>query len=482
MPDQNTPVSPNLPFQPPQPAAAAPMSTPPVGTSTIATQPKKGFPKIILFVLVFVVILGLIGFVVSKLLIPSVNENREVTLSWWGLWEDNAVMEPLIAEYQTLHPNVKIKYESQSRQDYRERLTNALASGNGPDIFRFHNSWVPMFSRQLDALPADVMSPAEFQSTYYPVITSDLTTREGKVVGLPLGIDSIALFVNDEIFDTYLKTAPTNWDEFADLARELTIKDEQGVIRQSGAAIGTTANLDHWPEIIGMLMLQNKVNMSTPTGTRAEQALDFFTRFTKVYKVWDDRLPNSTIAFAAGKVAMYFGPSWRVHEVKQQNPNLKFRVLPVPQLRKETGEEPNVYYATYWVEGVSAESKAKKESWEFLKFLSTQESLQKFYTSASATRAFGEPYPRIDMQNMIATDPLAGAFVQQARESKSWFLASRTYDGPTGINTQLNKYFEDAINAINEGQEPQGVLTTVAQGVIQVLSRFGLATAPQATP
>ena len=48
------------------------------------------------------------------------------------------------------NPNIKIRYEKQSTQDYQERLANTLASGKGPDIFEIHNtryqdSWHPPF-------------------------------------------------------------------------------------------------------------------------------------------------------------------------------------------------------------------------------------------------------------------------------------------------------------------------------------------------
>ena len=96
--------------------------------------------------------MGLIGFILSRVL-GGKDGGGEADLTWWGLWEDESVVAPLIAEYQEANPKVKIQYVKQSQQDYRERLTNALAKGEGPDIFRFHNSWVPMLKNELDFVP-----------------------------------------------------------------------------------------------------------------------------------------------------------------------------------------------------------------------------------------------------------------------------------------------------------------------------------------
>ena len=460
------------PTVPPVEVFTPPVVPPTIPTTASPPPPKKGFPKAIIFVGLGIILLGIIGFVISSL-VGRMGGGGEVNLTWWGLWEDDSVVSPLIAEYQQANPNVKIQYVKQSHQDYRERLTNALAKSEGPDIFRFHNSWVPMLKNELDFVPASAMSAGDFAQTFYSVASSDLTSGTG-LVGIPLGYDALTLYINDDIFSQGGKTPPTTWDELRQTAISLTVKDEQGVITQSGVALGRTENVDHWQEILGLMMLQNGVNLSNPTGKLAEDALTFYTVFSAVDGVWDATLPPSTTTFAGGKAAMYFGPSWRAFEIRQQNPNLKFKTVPVPQLPKSNPNEPDVTYATYWAEGVWARSPGKEEAWKFLKFISSQESLQKMYENASKTRLFGEPYPREDMANLLTPDPIVGSIVTQAPDAQSWYLAARTFDGVTGINSQLGKYFEDAVNAVNTGIPAAKALETVASGVSQVLSQYGL--------
>ena len=325
------------PVVPPTISGAGPSAPPP---------PKKGFPKVIIFAILGVIALGLVGFILSRVL-GGKGGGGEANLVWWGLWEDESVVGPLIAEYQEANPKVKIQYVKQSQQDYRERLTNALAKGEGPDIFRFHNSWVPMLKNDLDFVPASVLGAGDYAQTFYPVASSDMTSGTG-LVGIPLGYDALTLFINEDIFSQAGKTPPATWDDLRQTALALTIKDEQGTITQAGVALGRTENVDHWQEILGLMMLQNGVDLATPTGKLAEDALTFYTVFASVDGVWDASLPPSTTAFAAGKVAMYFGPSWRAFEIRQQNPNLKFRTVPVPQLPKASATEADVTYATYW--------------------------------------------------------------------------------------------------------------------------------------
>ena len=467
MPPQN----PNTSVLNPQPVVnnqQRPVSQP---MPVIPPVPKKQFPKIFIWVgiAVLVIILALVGVKLFTKVAPGSS-----TITWWGLWEDSSVVQPLIANYEASHPNVKITYVMQSQQDYRERLTSALAKGTGPDIFTFHNTWVPMFKNDLDLLPASVMNPTDFAKNFYPIASSDLTSGNG-IVGIPLEYDALVLYVNEDIFNKAGKTPPTTWDDLRATAKSLTVKDDQGVITQSGVALGRTENVDHWPEILALLMLQNKADLSNPTGPLAEGALTFFTQFSTVDGVWDATLPPSTQAFAAGKLAMYIGPSWRAFEIGQQNPNLKFKTVPIPQTPKDNPNQPDITYATYWAQGVWARSSNKSAAWDFLKFLSTQDSLQKLFSNAAKLRSFGEPYPRVDMASLLTTHPVLGSVISQAPGAQSWYLASRTFDGPTGINTQMINYFGDAVNAVANGTSTATqALATAAQGVQQVLTQYGL--------
>lgn len=461
-------MPPTSPVQPVMPNTGSPM--PEISVIKHKKRSSLGF----LIVLVVLLILGGIGFFVYKSL-STTKTTSSGEITWWGLWEDEKIIKPLIADFEKSHEGVKINYVRQSQKDYRERLTSAFAKGAGPDIFMFHNSWTPMFRNDFDTLPASVINPADYAKSFYKIAQSDLTVGNG-IVGIPLMYDSLAFYINEDIFNKAGKSPPTTWDELRILARQLTVKDDQGIITQSGVALGRTENVDHWPEILALMMIQNGVDLASPIGQTAEDALTYFTIFSTVDGVWDATLPSSTQAFAGGKLAMYFGPSWRTFEIEQANPNLKFKTMPLPQLPKDSPTEPDISYASYWAQGVSSKSEMKSTAWEFVKFMSEKSNLQKFYTNAVASgRGFGEPYPLVEMAGVLADHPILGPIMAQANGARSWYLYSRTFDGPTGINSQMANYFGDAINAVATGKSaPDVALQTVAVGVKQILTQYRL--------
>lgn len=419
--------------------------------------------------------LGLLGFVITRFVILPRLRPPTITLTYWGLWEPDTVLKPAIDKYESTHPNIKIAYQMQSKQEYRQRLQSALARGEGPDIFRLHNSWMPMLAGELAPAPAGILSFDEFSRNFYPSAVNDLV-RQNAPLAVPLMAEGLGLFVNNDLMAATTSAVPTNWDDFRKVAFALTVRDERGQIVRSGAAMGTTNNITHWPDILAILMLQNSVDLKKPDATIDAQgrnlgadALRYFTIFTKQDRIWDESLPQDITAFATAKVAMILAPSWQAHEILAQNSQLDFSIHPIPQL---TSQRP-INWASYWADAVSRHSKYQKQSWEFLKYLSSPEALQLMYTEAAKIRAFGEPYPRRDMAETLKTAKYVAPFITQSETAKSWYMNSRTFDN--GINDEIISYYNDAINSIHQKKsEPEQAISTVAKGVDQVLTKYGV--------
>lgn len=451
--------------KPPTPAA-------PPKSAEISKSPFRFLP----FILGGLLLLGIIGFIVLKLLggtgltntAGTPNSPKEtVTLTYWGLWEPSAVLTQVITDYESAHPGITINYQQQSYRDYHDRLQTAISQNKGPDIFRFHASWVPMLQQELSPMPSTVYTTTEFQNTFYPIATKQLTLNNS-IVGVPLEYDGLELFYNQDIFNTANVQPPTTWAAMKQVAQQLTIRDSSGKIQRAGVAIGNASNVDHFSDILGLLLLQNGVDPKDVTSQPAVDALSFYTSFVSKDKVWDDTLPSSTTAFARGDVAMMLAPSWRVHDIQALNPNLKFAVAPVPQLT-----DNKVTWGSYWAEGVNAQSTHKAEAWEFLKYMSSASTMQKFYSDASKVRSFGEIYSRKDLAGTLASDQYVGAFVNDAPYAQDWYLNSATHDN--GINDNTIKYFEDAINKSLSGSSILNTLTTAQLGQTQILNQYGVA-------
>ncbi len=399
-------------------------------------------------------------------------QQEAVTLEYWGLWEPSEVMETIFKEFESQNPGITVQYVSQSHRDYRERLQTAIASKTGPDVFRFHASWAPMLARELAPLPANILTTTDFESAFYPVARAQLTINE-TIVGLPVMYDGLMLYYNKDIFQTAGLQPPKTWSELRTAATTLTIR-EGDQIKRAGVALGNVSNVEHFSDILALLMLQNGAKLESPSSPEGRDALLFYTNFLTQDKVWSDIMPTSTVAFARGDVAMMIAPSWRAFEIQSINPSLQFATSTVPQLANE-----RLTWASYWAEGVNALSTKQDAAWKLLQYMSSNATQKKLYAAQAQVRSFGEPYSRKDLADELAAQPLVAPLLQDAPYAKGWYMSSYTHDN--GLNDQLIKYYADAVNAIITNKAIQEVLNTLSSGVQQVLTQYNLSSSTSQT-
>lgn len=392
-----------------------------------------------------------------------------IKLTYWGLWEDKETIDPVIKAYQQKNPGITINYEKMDPGDYRAKLMNRSQSGTGPDIFRFHNTWLPEIGDVVTPLPASVMTNAEFEKTFYPIQQRDLKVGQS-YYGLPLYIDGLVLVYNDSLFrQAGISTAPGNWDELIADAGKIQVADKDGKLITAGIAMGASSNVEHFSDIFGLMLLLNGGEITKLDSGEAAGALEAFRRFAeKPNNTWDEAMPNSVTAFIQQKVAMIIVPSYELLTIHAGNPDLKMKVVPIP---KPPGGK-QVSLATYWVEGVNKYSKNQLEAWKFLKYLTEKDTMTKLYEAESANRIFGEPYSRIDLAPTLVQNEYTGAVIRQAQDDVYYSLplSSRTFDD--GLNDGMIQYIENAINATIQGASYNDALQTAKKGVDQLVERY----------
>lgn len=464
-----------------EPAAAAqpaPVSAQPdpIDTNFDFDDPHEGSNKtkilLIIGAVIFFIVLFFVIFKVFTSFFGGSNSSssKAITLTYWGLWEDKDVIEPLIAEYTKKNPKVTIRYEKKDPQNYREKLLARSKDGNGPDIFRFHNTWLPTIKDVVSPLPSSIMSTNEYESTFYPITKTDLKVGD-QYYGIPLGIDGLVLLYNTDLFkQAGIALGPKSWEDIAPYSSKLTVVGPSGIVT-AGIALGTATNVEHFSEILGLMLLQNGASLSDLTSKEAVDMLAAYRRFAQQPDGrWDENMPNSVSAFIQGKVAMIFVPSWQILAIKKAAPDLNFKVTTFPVV---PGAK-QITLANYWVEGVSKYKPAanQTEAWKFLKFLSEKESLTKLFENASKNRLFGEPYPRVDMRPLLEQDPYLGPVIQQAAFMQSMPAVSRTYDN--GLNDAIVQYLKNAVNDTGKGVTDEEAFLTANRGIQEVLKRFDI--------
>lgn len=426
----------------------------------------------------------------------------KINLEVWGLFDNEDPYRDTFDAFIKQNPSVgNIRYKKMTPDSYQKDLVDALASGQGPDIFLIHNNWLPSFSGKVYPAPASIITEQKVRNDFVDVVADDFVAG-GNIYALPLSVDSLGLYYNKDLFnEAGITTPPKNWDEFVDTARKLTKFDAQSQIVQAGAAMGTAANINRATDVLGLLMLQNNTLMADSSAQTAvfdryvstdgktfspgENALNFYTQFANrssqsVPYVWNPKMHYSIDAFSEGTLGMMFNYSWQMEVVESKSPKLNYAVAPVPQF---PGTK-QVNFANYWgyavaksripdtkgmdkvlADRVTNDMRAT-EAWKLLTYMTTKFDPTLAKTTATAGNIQSpqaaldpakdylektkKPAARRDLVEMQKTDVKYGVFAAGNLLAKNWYQISPD---------QIEALFSQMITQINNGE------ATVADGL-----------------
>ncbi|MFA6024670.1 MAG: extracellular solute-binding protein [Candidatus Gracilibacteria bacterium] len=378
-----------------------------------------------------------------------------VTLTFYGLFENEEIYTPLIQAYESKNPHVTILYKKFTNpEEYLDLVINELAEGEGPDIFMLHNTLFPKHYKKLTPAPQDFITADLFRSLFVSIAGDEMIIPDEagveRVWGLPLYIDTLALYYNDDHIEEALPSQgrpSSTWEGIKNDVVQLNRQDQSFErFERAGIALGRADNILRAFDILALMMLQYKVNFYTEDlkevvlaqDPNALTALQLYTSFalpTQKHYSWNKVLADTESAekelttFARGKLSMLLGYSYAYADIVNEINRLKaegedaidlesIKIQEAPQVYDpETSAETREAYASYFVPAVSRTSKHAEEAWDFLAEMVTEENLRYYNEKThkpSALRSL------IDEQ---MADPLYGAFAAQVGYAESFPMA-----------------------------------------------------------
>lgn len=418
--------------------------------------------------------------------------NQPITLNFWGVFDDPAIFQPIIAAYQTTHPNVTINYSRKEASLYEFVSLNLLASQDGPDVWLIPADWLPKHRDKLQNVPAGLLAkqnpaPAVKRRLFQPAapppdnatvfsqtftsVTAANNLIDNQVAAIPLAVDTLGLYGNTDLLAAVGQTTlPITWEAIVDLAKK-TAKRTTVTVTDPVIGLGASANVSRASDIVATLMMQSHTPMISPDKSEALYnqavakatgeliqpgitALDFYTSFaspTKANFSWSSTLGNDYQLFAAGQLPLLVDYSFRIRDLQQQSPTLQWQTAPLPQISQT--DRP-VTLATALVVGVPIVSDYADQAWDFVQFLTNK-------TNALAyARAAGRPPARIDLATDSGFEPRLRPFIHQLAWATGWY------------RNEINKtdiVFKQAIDAVLAGQTLPSVIDKLTKQVTHIL-------------
>lgn len=387
-----------------------------------------------------------------------------VTLRYWTIFDAKDDVQGIIDAYRARHPYVQIEHRVVDFATYGDALLQALARDQGPDILSLPASWLNGYRDLLTPLPAQYavyeisaregflrrqaelrlvskegLSLQRVQRDFVDVVPPDIIF-DGHIYGLPLSIDTLALYYNRDLLNrAKIVEPPTTWDALVKMVENLTATDAQGTIIRSAVGMGTGKNVTRASDILSLLLLQNGAQMVDPSGrsvtfhlaadedlNRGEQAITFYTDFANPNKevyTWNVNQPESLDAFLTGKTAFFLGFSYHRPLIDAAATPLPYGIAPVPHINADGtdaaadqfGNPKAVNIANYWVEAVMQKSKNPAVAWDFLQFAAAEGRVESYLEKTGRVSALRSLLAR--QQGDLDLE----VFATQALTAVSWY-------------------------------------------------------------
>ncbi len=174
--------------------------------------------------LVFCILLVTVFFGTTQLF------SAQVTLrfSWWGGDARHKATLEAVDKYMKLNPNVKIQSEYGGADGYLDKMKIQLASGTAPDVMQIDQTWIEELISKGDFF-VDLSKLKEIDSKQFDsAFLKQFCIYNGKLVGLPTGINAQIMLVNKTAADKMgvdIK-ALSDWDTLLAEGRKLHAKNK----------------------------------------------------------------------------------------------------------------------------------------------------------------------------------------------------------------------------------------------------------------
>ena len=236
----------------------------------------------------------------------AINNGEDIEIEFWYWTGASDLFKSVVNQYTAIHPNVKITLVENPYDDYWTKLPLALQGSNGPAIFNVHNSHHENLINYL--APYDI--PVEDLEEDFVGVSAHVI--DGKVYYADYGMMTATMYYNKAMWSAAGLTEadiPTTWDQFREVAKKLTIRDEKGELIQAGFSFNGGAQGD----VLGM-QYQYGQNLFTEDGkvTFNNDAIKTVVqRMKDIYEVdgsGDYNFGNNSgDNFGQGMIAMYLG-------------------------------------------------------------------------------------------------------------------------------------------------------------------------------
>ncbi len=268
-----------------------------------------------------------------------------------------------------------------------EKVYTAIKGDMGPAAFDFLClNYKSLVDKEIIA-PVDwkIMgyeSETQFSSQWFKTAIEGVREKDGQFYALPYTGNTWSLFINQEHFRKAgldpATDAPKTWEDLANIARKLTVRDEDGKLVRKGFDL-PFSKADHWWSFVwGPVLSQCGGSVLSSDGTKATinekaavDSLQVFYDLVHRYKVTEAGLAvDESEDFKNGLSSMWVSGVWSKTTFKGRDIENKYMAVPLPQI--DVNNRRTIIGGYWWHVSNKVDKKIQQQAWKFLNYITSE--------------------------------------------------------------------------------------------------------------
>jgi len=262
-------------------------------------------------------------------------------ITYWNMWSGiyTKMIQGLVNEFNKAHPDIHVTMTSVPSADGDAKLLSAIAAGDPPDVFTEWNPEIGSYAQSGALQPLNKFMTGKYagvESWLYPIAAA-WGTYNGKLYGLPMSMNTYALYYNTSMLKAIGQSSPpkTFAQLMSDQAKEWKVSG--GRVTQIGMYPGGSS-LGHYACMFDASTYSNGTYdmASNPGSIRLMDWLASFKKYPySAVSAFDTAYGSvaggSTNPFVMGHEGFRLTGPWDgIDDVPADNPSLTFNVEAMP--------------------------------------------------------------------------------------------------------------------------------------------------------
>lgn len=273
---------------------------------------------------------------------PAPSGPTSIRFAWWGSTPRHEMTEEALDAFRAAHPEISVTGEPGDFSGYFDRLATQTAAGDAPDVITLGGAYVAEYAQREALLDLGTVTEQLDLAAWMDPTAITNGQVEGTQYAATTGVNALAMLTNPDVFEAAGVDLPDDttwtWEQFAELAAEITANTPDGVYGSSGTL--THDSIDCWAR-------QRGEALYTPDGRLGLTPATLEELFALSKRMVDsgaappasvitemDGLPNEQTLMGMGNAAMMLTWSNSLASMSQASGSA-LRLLDVP------GERPN---------------------------------------------------------------------------------------------------------------------------------------------